>query len=64
MTQKSTAMMGIAGMLAAVQTALAATVTLDPGNGVETNVTTRFTGATDVVVNSGATGGSTVLIVR
>ena len=46
MKQKSTAMMGIAGMLAAVQTALAATVTLDPGNGVETNVTARFTGAT------------------
>ena len=62
MTQKSTAMMGIAGMLAAVQTALAATVTIAPGNGVETNVTTRFTGATDIVVNSGTTGGGIVTL--
>ena len=62
MKQKSTAMMGIAGMLAAVQTALAATVTLDPGNGVATNVTTRFTGETDVVVNSGTTGGGIVTL--
>lgn len=41
---------------------VAATVTLDPGNGVETNVTARFTGATDLVINSGATGGGIVTL--
>ena len=40
--------------------AMAATVTIAPGNGVETNVTARFTGATDIVVNSGTTGGGIV----
>ena len=40
----------------------AATVTINPGNGVETNVTARITGATDVVVNSGATGGGIVTL--
>ena len=42
--------------------AMAATVTLNPGNGVETNVTARFTGATDLVINSGATGGGIVTL--
>ena len=41
---------------------MAATVTLNPGNGVETNVTARFTGATDIVINSGATGGGIVTL--
>ena len=40
----------------------AATVTINPGNGVETNVTTRFTGATDLVINSGTTGGGIVTL--
>ena len=40
----------------------AATVTLNPGNGVETNVTARFTGATDIVINSGTTGGGIVTL--
>ena len=40
--------------------ALATTVTLDPGNGVETNVTERFTGEVDLVVNSGSSGGGIV----
>ena len=40
--------------------AMAATVTIAPGNGVATNVTARFTGTTDVVVNSGTTGGGIV----
>ena len=40
----------------------AATVTLNPGNGVETNVTARFTGATDLVINSGTTGGGIVTL--
>ena len=38
------------------------TVTINPGNGVATNVTQRITGATDVVVNSGATGGGIVTL--
>ena len=42
--------------------AMAATVTIDPGNGIETNVTARFTGATDIVVNSGTTGGGIVTL--
>ena len=62
MKQKSVAVMGIAGMLAVLQMAPAATVTLAPGNGVETNVTARFTGATDLLVNSGATGGDMVAL--
>ncbi len=33
------------------------TVTIDPGNGVSSNVEQRITGAADVVVNSGASGG-------
>ena len=40
--------------------ALATTVTLDPGNGVETNVTERFSGEMDLVVNSGSSGGGIV----
>ena len=40
--------------------ALATTVTLDPGNGVETNVTERFSGEVDLVVNSGSSGGGIV----
>ena len=39
---------------------LATTVTIDPGNGVETNVTERFTGEVDLVVNSGSSGGGIV----
>ena len=50
------AVLGVAGYLAA------ATVTLDPGNGVETNVTARFTGATDLVINSSTTGGGIVTL--
>ena len=38
------------------------TVTIDPGNGVATNVQQRITGATDVVINSGATGGGIVTL--
>ena len=38
----------------------AETVTIDPPNGVATNVATRFTGGTAVVVNSSATGGGIV----
>ena len=38
------------------------TVTIDPGDGVATNVQQRITGATDVVVNSGATGGGIVTL--
>ena len=52
----SVGVVGIAACLAA------ATVTIDPGNGVETNVTARFTGATDIVVNSGTTGGGIVTL--
>ena len=40
--------------------ALATTVTIDPGNGVATNVTERFTGEVDLVVNSGSSGGGIV----
>lgn len=40
----------------------AGTVTIDPGNGVATNVTQRITGANDVVVNSGTTGGGIVTL--
>ena len=40
----------------------AGTVTIDPGNGVATNVQQRITGATDVAVNSGATGGGIVTL--
>ena len=40
--------------------ALATTVTIDPGNGVATNVTERFTGEMDLVVNSGSSGGGTI----
>ena len=40
----------------------AGTVTIDPGNGVETNVAQRITGANDVVINSGATGGGIVTL--
>ncbi len=36
---------------------MADTVTIDPGNGVATNVTERIVGAVDVVVNSGSSGG-------
>ena len=52
----SVGVVGIAACLAA------ATVTLNPGNGVETNVTARFTGATDLVINSGTTGGGIVTL--
>ena len=48
--------------LGAIGSLMAATVTLAPGNGVETNVTTRFTGETDIVVNSGTTGGGIVTL--
>ena len=61
MARKSAGRIGIAGIVAAAAgTALAATVTLNPGNGVATNATARITGATDVVVNSGTTGGGIV----
>ena len=53
----------IAAVYAAAFTELYAdTVTIDPGNGVATNVTQRITGATDVTVNSGATGGGIVTL--
>jgi len=38
------------------------TVTIDPGDGVATNVQHRITGATDVVVNSGVAGGGIVTL--
>ena len=38
----------------------AETVTIDPSNGVATNVTERFTGEMDLVVNSGSSGGGIV----
>lgn len=38
------------------------TLTINPGNGVATNVTQRITGDTDLVVNSGATGGGIVTL--
>ena len=41
---------------------VAGTVTINPGNGVATNVPQRITGDTDVVVNSGATGGGIVTL--
>ena len=41
---------------------VAGTVTINPGNGVTTNVPQRITGDTDVVVNSGATGGGIVTL--
>ena len=37
-------------------------VTINPGDGVATNVQQRITGATDVVVNSGADGGGIVTL--
>ena len=40
--------------------ALATTVAIDPGNGLSTNVTERFTGEMDLVVNSGSSGGGIV----
>ncbi len=49
-------------MICLMGAAPAATVTLDPGNGVATNVTARFTGATDIVINSGTTGGGIVTL--
>ena len=40
----------------------AGTVTIDPGDGVATNVMHRITGENDVVINSGATGGGIVTL--
>ena len=37
-----------------------AAVTINPGNGVSTNVTERFTGEMDLTVNSGSSGGGIV----
>ena len=54
---------GVAAVcMVAVSDLCADTVTIDPGNGVVTNVTQRITGATDVVVNSGTTGGGIVTL--
>ena len=50
---------GIAG-IAFAGAAMAHTVTIDPGNGISTNVTERITGETDVTVNSGSSGGGIV----
>ena len=38
------------------------TLTIDPGDGVATNVTRRITGDTDVAVNPGASGGGIVTL--
>ena len=40
----------------------AGTVAIAPGDGVATNVTQRITGANDVVINSGASGGGIVTL--
>ena len=55
---------GISAMCASIGIGglFAGTVTINPGNGVATNVTQRITGETDVVVNSGATGGGIVTL--
>lgn len=48
--------------VAAACAAAAGTVSFNPGNGVEQNVTERLTGATDVVANAGASGGGIVTL--
>ncbi|MBQ7189998.1 MAG: hypothetical protein IJR99_11350 [Kiritimatiellae bacterium] len=47
--------------LSGIDQALAA-VEIHPGNGVATNVTERITGATDVTVNNGTSGGGIVTL--
>ena len=61
---KSFVIIGAAAMCASILGGglFAETVTIDPGDGVLTNVTQRITGATDVVANSGATGGGIVTL--
>ena len=50
----------LAWYFGAVTCCLAETVTIAPGNGVFTNVMARITGETDVVINTGTSGGGRV----
>ena len=52
----------VAAAASAALPAMAATVTVNAPAGTSTNVTQVFSGATTVAVNTGATGGTAIVI--